>query len=392
MKVIQLADGFYPLVGGGSIAIRTWIENMPDVEFEVVTNALPSQNLLERYLYTKNCYIRRFLPVDITYTPIYTGRKKLPLFPYKILSEWLRFSRKIKYLKRAEYDILHFNGPVTNYGFFMFDRIFHCSCLTKLNDFSSIRHPKVLTLHGLPSEFTDNRADRENEERIIRMFDNIICVESHIATNVKEYSKKIGQDKNVWFIPNSVDTTLFSFAPLPNEDKLKVGFIGRLAENHGFDLLTKLIDDLPSYVEIHMTGLGKSEIINEFKSRFAKTGRIHFYSNVPYTELPRIFHKMDIFFNPVRFQCISRASIESMSCGRPVIMINNGDRYPTVHNKTGFLIKEDIHELLELLEYLNNNRKLITRLGKKAREITEKEFSHNVIIPKLKSIYELLTK
>ena len=390
MKVIQLADGFYPLIGGGSIAIRTWIENMPDVRFEVITNALPSQNLLEHYPYSTNCYIRRFLPVDITYSPIYKGRIKLPLFPYKILSEWLRFSRKIKYLKRAEYDILHFNGPVTNYGFFMFDRILHRSCLTKLNDFSSIRHPKVLTLHGLPSEFTNNRADKENEERIIRMFDNIICVKSHIATKVKEYSKKIGQDKNVWFIPNSVATTLFSFAPLPNEDKLKVGFIGRLAEDNGLDLLIKLLDNLPSYAKIHIAALGKTDSINEFKSRFAKTERIHFYPNVPYKDLPRIFHGIDILFNPVKVPGLSRASLESMSCGRPVIMINTGDRYPTVQNKTGFLINEDIHELLELLECLNNNRKLLTRLGKKAREITEKEFSHDVIIPKLKNIYESL--
>ncbi|KAF5436400.1 Glycosyltransferase involved in cell wall bisynthesis [Candidatus Methanophagaceae archaeon] len=392
MKVIQLADGFYPLVGGGSIAIRTWIENMPDVEFEVITNALPSQNLLERYPYSKNCYIRRFLPVDITYSPSYNGRKKLPLVPYKILSEWLRFSRKINYLKRAEYEILHFNGPVTNYGFFMFDRILHRSCLTNLNDFSSINRPKVLTLHGLPSEFTDNRADKENEERIIKMFDNIICVESHIATKVKEYSKKIRQDKKVWFIPNSVDITLFSFAPLPNEDKLKVGFIGRLAENHGLDLLTKLIDNLPSYVEIHIAALGKTDFINEFKSRFAKTGRIHFYPNVPYVNLPRIFHGIDILFNPVKVPGLSRASLESMSCGRPVIMIKTGDRYPTVQNKTGFLINDDIYELLELLECLNNNRTILTRLGKNAREIAEKEFSHNVLIPKLKRIYESLTK
>jgi len=390
MKVIQLADGFHPLIGGGSLAIRTWIENMPDVEFEIVTNALPSQSLLERYPYSKNCWIRRFLPVDITYSPIYKARKKILFFPYKILSEWMRFYRKIKYLKKAEYDIIHFNGPVTNYGFFMFHCILHRSFLTKLNDFSSLNRPKLLTLHGLPSEFTHNRADIENEERIIRMFDNIICVESHIASKVKDYSNKIGQDKNVWFIPNSVDTNLFNFAPLPNENKLKIGFIGRLTEDHGLDLLIKLIDDLPSYVEIHMTGLGKAEFISEFKSKFAKKDRIHFYSNVPYRELPKIFHKMDILFNPVRFQCISRASLESMSCGRPVIMINNGDRYPTVHNKTGFLIKEDIDELLELLECLNNNRRILTRLGKNAREITENEFRHNVIIPKLKNIYESL--
>ena len=81
MKVIQLVDGFYPLIGGGSLAIRTWIENMPEVEFEVVTNALRTQSLLERYPYSKNCWIRRFLPVDITHSPIYKARKKILFFP-----------------------------------------------------------------------------------------------------------------------------------------------------------------------------------------------------------------------------------------------------------------------------------------------------------------------
>lgn len=71
-------------------------------------------------------------------------------------------------------------------------------------------------------------------------------------------------------------------------------------------------------------------------------------------------------------------------------MLDKGNRYPTIHGKTGYLIKEDINELLSLLEYINDNRSELEKLGRNARKIVEEQFSTDVIIPKIKKIYENL--
>lgn len=387
MKVIQLADGFYPLIGGGSLAIRTWIENMPDVEFEVVTNSFSSQPLIENYQFSNNCKIKRFLPDDITYSNTYRSKYKILLFQYKLFSDFIRFHRKIKYLKNTEYDILHFNGPLTNYAFFSIDRKLNHPFFTKFNKkISSIDKPKVMTLHGLPSEFTQNKIDLINENNMIEIFNNIICVEKYIASKVEAYCEKNNLDTKVFFIPNSVDINLFEFTPLNYSPRLKVGFVGRLTEDRGLNFLIELLHNFPDFIEIHITGLGNKKAIQNHIHKIP-SDRIHFDSDISYEEMPNIYKKMDILFNPVKVQGISRASLESMACGRPVIMVNNGDRYPTINNKTGFIIKEDINELLNLLEYLYNNRNILKTLGENARKIIICEFSHKIITPKIEKIY-----
>lgn len=389
MKVIQLADGFYPLIGGGSLAIRTWIENMPYIEFEVVTNALPQQPLLEKYPFSSNCQIKRFLPADIKYSGVYKNNLRLGLFPYKLLSEYIRFNRKIKYLETADYDILHFNGPLTNYAFFSYDRLLKRTLFTKCNkQFNSIDKPKVLTFHGLPSEFTQNKIDNENEESMIKIFDYIICVERYIATKVKLYSEDNSLDKEVFFIPNSVDTTLFEFVPkiLTDDEKLKVGFVGRLTEDRGLNYLINLLKNFPSFIKIYIIGLGNDELIKQYLVKIPPD-QIKFVKSVPYELMPKLLREIDILFNPVKVPGISRASLESMACGTPVIMVKNGDRYPTINHKTGFIIEENIDELLDLLEYLYQNKNILRGLGRNGRKIIEREFSNDIIIQKIRNIY-----
>jgi glycosyltransferase involved in cell wall biosynthesis len=112
---------------------------------------------------------------------------------------------------------------------------------------------------------------------------------------------------------------------------------------------------------------------------------------VKHENIPDFLHKIDVLFNPITDEGISIISLEAMACGRPTIMIDRGDRYPIINNKTGFLIDDKLQELLKLLEHLNDNRIIIKKTSKNARKIVENEFSNQAIIPKIKNIYESLT-
>jgi glycosyltransferase involved in cell wall biosynthesis len=385
MKVIQLVDGFYPLVGGGSISIRMLMKTMSDVDFEVVTNALQGLPLVEKY--NKNGIIHRFPPNDIARSSVYTEKSKQFLYHYKLISELVRFHRKCNYLKKADYDLLVFNGPLTNYSFFSFDRKINRFFFTKLNNFSFIKKPKIVTLRGIPSWWTYNRIDKENEERVIRTFDNIICVDRSIFVYVQNYLKRIKQEKKVWFIHNSVDINKFSLVPLPNKKKLSVGFIGRLSIEKGINLLLKLVKKLPKNIELHLIVLDDKTIIEK-----TNNPNIFIYENIANENIPKYLEKMDVVFNPVLVEGISRVTLEAMSCGRPIIMLDKGDRYPVINNETGYLIKEDINELLRILEYLHGNRSELKKAGKNAREIVEREFSDEIVTRRIKKIYKLVAE
>ena len=393
MKLIfQYYERFYPMSGGIETCINSIIENIPKYKFEVLTNAIPDYPLREQHW--ENALIHRFLPYNHNFTPYNKIVSKLS-FPYRIGCDWVRFHRKCAYLKKTKFDILHVHGACPEGNFLRLNLLLKPLTFTKLMDFSFVSQPKILTLHGLLSALTDDpkvkKVMKKYEVFAIDQFDNIICVDKNIYSYVQEHIEESSQDKNIWYIPNSVDTTKFSFVPPSNEEKLKVGFIGRLESSRGIELLVKLTKNLPDCIELYVVGSGNQIAIEKFKSS-VDISKIHFYTNIKNEDIPEFIHRVNVLFNPVLAEGISRISLESMSCGRPPIMLDMGDRYPVVNRKTGYLIQNDLNELLRLLEYLYENREELRKVGGNARKLVVSEFDNEVIIPRIKTIYDKLIK
>lgn len=388
MKVIQWLDKFYPPLGGGPASILTLMNGLKEIEFEVITNASFEYPNLQQY--SSNVSIRCFLPYDVTQRSFYKELTKPLYFPYKVASEYVRFKNKKKFLINAEYDILHVNGPELNYGFITFDRLLHRPFLQKISRFDFVNKPKVLTLRGTPSLQTNNYADLCNERQIIEMFDTIICVEKYIYHKLREQDKLTDMGINVFYIPNSVDINIFDYNVPKYSEKLKLLFIGRLAPVRGLNLIYDLIQNLPNYVELIIIGSGTSNRIKEFRSRIEGKRNVTFYQNVRNNLVSKYIKDCDIILNPVKVEGISRVSLESLACGRPVIMLDKGNRYPVINGKTGYLIKEDINELLSLLDSINTNKEELQRFGQRGRKIIENEFSNEVVLQKIENIYKEL--
>lgn len=385
--IIQYYPRFYPIMGGTEVYLANIVKDISDCHFEIVTNALYGYPLTEHF--SGNAHILRFLPYDRNLVPFRTKSVSKALFPYRLLSDIIRVKKKYAYLKRSKFDLLHVHGIGFEGNFLRVDSWLKFSLFTKLIDFTFINSPKLLTMHNLFSPFTNNPAAKKFEHHIIDQFDNIIAVDKNIQSYVGKYVDDSTQDKNIWFIPNSVDTELFTFTAPIEDKKLKIGFVGRLEASRGLELLHDLIRNLPEYVELHIVGAGNATYINKFESN-TDASKIHFYTNVKNENIPEFLSRIDVLFNPVLAEGISRITLEAMSCGRTVIMLDKGDRYPVIHGKTGYLIKQDVNELLELLQYLHYNRDDIKKIGGNSREVVENEFSNDVVIPEIKEIYKLL--
>jgi glycosyltransferase involved in cell wall biosynthesis len=71
-------------------------------------------------------------------------------------------------------------------------------------------------------------------------------------------------------------------------------------------------------------------------------------------------------------------------------MFNIEDRTPVVHGETGFLIKEDVGELVALLDWINTNRGDLTDISYQARKIVESEYDNCIIMERLAKVYHSL--
>lgn len=382
--IIQYNPRYYPIMGGGEVHIENIVKDISDYNFKIITNSLYGYPLVENL--SQNVQLMRFLPYDRNLDPFNNRNFNRLLFPYRLLSDIIRQRKKYSYMKNLDFDLLHVHGIGFENSLLKADRLLNHRMFTKSIDFTFVKSPMILTIHNLFSPFMQNKLSVNFEQYIIDQFENIIVVDQNIKQYVEDYIEGMNQKKNVWFIPNSVDTQLFNFHDCIENRKLKVGFIGRLEASRGLELLLELIKKLPEYVELYIVGSGNVNRISEFKEN-VEHSRVHYSTNLKNEDIPKVMGQIDVLFNPVIAEGISRVSLESMSCGRPVIMLDKGNRYPIIHNKTGFLI-QTISELLQLLQYLQDNRNEIKKVGKNAREIVEKEFSNIAVIPKMKQIYK----
>ncbi len=384
MRVAELTDGFYPGIGSATGAIGALVEGLPEVDFEIITNHLDGTPLAERF--RPNCIVRRFLPTDAGSGGLGKMVSAKPLlFPRKVAADWVRFSRKLRYLDRTRFDIVHFNGPLTNYGFFSLDRLLGRPALTKLIDFSRLPCRKVITFHGLPSLVTHSSVDLQNELKQLSSFDCVTVVDRELLWRVRALVAQIGKSTPVHFVPNGIDTRMFAFRPFPQLGSLQVGYLGRLSEEKGCRLLIELAHDLPQGVELRLAvtgaGSGREAAILE------KYDRVTLLRDVPYSRVPDFLASIHILLNPALHAGVTRATLEAMSVGRPAIMPPIGDRYPLVDGLTGFICPPSAVALGSLLTRLIRDRQTLEAMAGRCREVVEREFDLRIIAGRFRRIF-----
>lgn len=300
------------------------------------------------------------------------------------INEFRRLRNQITYMKKAHIDIIHCHAIfLQHFISIRFYRRLFLSLLTDLWASKNIRKPMLFTDHSIFSRW-DSYLD--SIEFYFKVFDNLICVEKSGYESVVDFIEHRKLQKQVWYIPNSVDTKKFSYKEPPYKQKIVIGYAARLERIQG-EIFMDLLKKMPSYIELHIAGAGTNYEVEEYRKLFSNP-QVRFFPNTPRDKMPNFYHGIDILFDPITLRANDRVIPEAMSCGRPVIMIGNIDRYPVIDRETGYLIENDIDTLLTLLKDLNKNRDELYKTGKKSRAIIEREYSNVVLMPKLKRVYE----
>lgn len=215
------------------------------------------------------------------------------------------------------------------------------------------------------------------------------------ALPLKNYLKKVE------IVPVGVDTEYFKPGVSEKTKKTKVIlFVSLLDEFHrykGLEYLLKAAASLrKSRVDFKLLITGEGSLKKEYQKLSLELGLsdfIEFIGFIPQGEVVSYYNDCDIFVLPsvsCQQEGFGITLLEAMSCAKPVIASEiTGIAEKIKQNNAGIAVKpKDVEGLREALSYLLDNEKEARDIGRRARKLTEEEYSWKNITGQINRLYE----
>lgn len=190
----------------------------------------------------------------------------------------------------------------------------------------------------------------------------------------------------IFITPFGIDEQ--TFRPLSlSDDKdgsIVIGTVKTLRATYGIDtlldafaLVVKRASDRGKNVALEITGQG--EDLNSLKSKASILGiadRVTFHGAVPYTKVPEMLNRLDIYVALSRAESFGVAILEAGACERPVVVSDAEGLVEVTTDQTGFVVpKENPEAAAEAIWQLVENADLRHRMGRAARAHVLKHYT-----------------
>ena len=365
------------MVGGGEIYISNLMQNMPEFRHLVISNVYLPKSDIEHY--------RKFERKILYSTPPFVTTPRFVNFPVNIISALVRLRNKKHIYEKVKPDLNVIHG-ISIFG--TLERLYFSLGVNLIDyDYFQDIEPKVLTVHNLYSPIALKHVKRQAnyEDRLFARFRTYICVD----INIYEFLKNKFKSKDIYFIPNSIPDTFFDNTAGDKKYKPsspRLGFVARYQYDKGVHILKEMVEMSPKsfkFIQVFSaTPKQKQTVIDEYRSY----DNVELHFNIPNKLLPRYYRKMDLLFNPVIGEGISRVSLEGMAGGVVPLMRDTGNRYPVEDRKTGLLFNEDnLPDIIDRVRSLTPAE--YRELQANARHILQKKFSNSNVVPQLIDVY-----
>ncbi len=381
-KLFHITDNFYPDKGGGPSHVLNIVRNLK-YEHVVLTRR---KNFLPATEKVQNCNIFRFSHLHFFNSSPLSNLKWLS-FPFRLLSSFHYLRSKFSFISKSDYYMLHFHGVSIDSNFYSLNNFFKKKLFEKFIRFSNLKGRKVLTLHTCQPKYNSDVVTNGIYNHFIKEFDTIICVDIHIFEYCKKFSKTFKLQKNIFYLPNSIDTDFFIPKDNYNSNEIVLGFSGRFTDTTDFNIISKLIHSIPDGFKIRLAISTLDTNLNLIKKSLAGNSKVEFFTDLSPNEMVDFYNQCDLLFNPIKHDAISLVTLEAMSCGKPVIMFSNKYRNFLEKEDLGFLIETKVSDLLNLLNDIKENREVVKNKGQNSREYILKHHSNEIILSRLEKIY-----
>ncbi|RJR24520.1 glycosyltransferase family 1 protein [Candidatus Microgenomates bacterium] len=213
----------------------------------------------------------------------------------------------------------------------------------------------------------------------------------------KLLKRLMGNSKKIVKIMNPIDTEFFRpVKSKTNSAKFKITFAGRLNQQKGVDLFVQIIDKLSSFdffneLLFSIAGSGDEEpLVNAVCQKYPN---VRYLKHIAQKDMLQLYTSHDLVVAPSRYETMHWVSLESQSCGVPVVASNiPGPREIILDNKTGFLVKVNPEDFVEKIVYLYNLKKnspeRFAEYKLNARENILAKFSYINICSRLENVFK----
>lgn len=168
-------------------------------------------------------------------------------------------------------------------------------------------------------------------------------------------------------------------------------YVGRLVYYKGVEYLINAMKDVNATLLI----VGQGYLENSLRQMAIDlriNDRIVFLKDIADKQLKALYHACDIFVLPsiANSEAFGIVQMEAMACAKPVINTDLPTGVPWVsrHEESGITVPpEDSTALANALNTLLNNTNLCEKYGQNARKRVEKEFTIELMLEKVLSVY-----
>lgn len=216
----------------------------------------------------------------------------------------------------------------------------------------------------------------------------------------KQLERDMLKDERIEVINNGVDTEVF--APylkekakrdlnIPN-DKYILGVIAAQLniKQKGMGLFVEAIMALKDIEKYHVVIAGNGEeIANKLKENRVGVTELGYLKSEQ--ELSLFYSSIDLLVNPSLSETFGLVTVESMSCGTPVIAFNLGPMPEIISSKTGWLVEEiSSKALADNIDFVFSDLNKLSVKANACREYIEKNFSLDIMIDKYIKLYQTI--
>jgi glycosyltransferase involved in cell wall biosynthesis len=214
-----------------------------------------------------------------------------------------------------------------------------------------------------------------------------------------EILKRKGYRGPIHIIPQfGFDTDIYKRTeprkPRATGDPFTLGFVGRLKDNKGLDLLIEALVSLPDYCRVVFIGNGPMKgILEEQATRLGVSERVVFKGGLPTYEIPKEMQQLDALVlpsvtRPNWIEQFGRVLPEAMSCETPVIGSRSGE-IPYVIGDAGLIFAEgNVQELITCIRQLLDDPNLYAHLASKGRQRVLEHYTQQQIARQTYEVYQ----
>jgi glycosyltransferase involved in cell wall biosynthesis len=182
----------------------------------------------------------------------------------------------------------------------------------------------------------------------------------------------------------------------PHASRFTIGYVGRLVEEKGVQVLLQAVDGLAGDWRLHILGSGPMRSQLEVLVRQLDiVERVTFESPIPSAQMPAFYNELDTLVLPSLTrphwkEQFGRVLIEAMACGVPVVGSRSGE-IPHVIGQAGLTFTEgDVQELRARLSQLMDTPALHADLAKRGRERVLAHYTQAQIAAETHEVYRQL--